>query len=457
MQKWNYEKIKNFVNSKSKSILLTEYSSDIHSNTILRFKCLCGQIYEKPFAKFKAYNSTFLCLDCGKKIKIERTAKTQTITQEEFEIVVKEKSEDTILVLGDYCGARNRILVQCKLCNKKWSPFALSLQSGNRCQCNIQIQGKKKRMKMSEFIRKANELNPQIEVIGKLITTMKKIKIRCRNCDFEFERIAGSLIHQKSFCPKCHEMRIQNKMTNEDFKLKIEKISPNIQILEEYKSYHEKIQCRCKNCNHIWWANPKNLIQGSNCKPCGQLRTGNILRKSDSQFKKEVFDLVGDEYIILGTYESKSNKILMKHNNCGHIYENTPNSFLRGNRCPLCKQSKGEKAIKEFLIKNKIKFKIQKRFNDCRDVEPLPFDFYLPDNNICIEYDGHQHFKPVGFGSKNELKIVKGFIIVLIHEEIKNNYCKENNIELIRIPYWEKDNISTILTKKFHSPAPSQN
>ena len=61
---------------------------------------------------------------------------------------------------------------------------------------------------------------------------------------------------------------------------------------------------------------------------------------------------------------------------------------------------------------------------------PLKFDFYLPDYNCCIEYDGKQHFEPIDyFGGKN------GFIKTQERDDIKNQYCKNNDIKLIRIPY----------------------
>lgn len=81
--------------------------------------------------------------------------------------------------------------------------------------------------------------------------------------------------------------------------------------------------------------------------------------------------------------------------------------------------------------------KEKKRFDGCKNQKKLPFDFYLNDFNIIIEYDGIQHFKP----SFNE----KEFKNIKVNDEIKNKFCKDNNIKLIRIPYWEFENIENIL------------
>ena len=97
------------------------------------------------------------------------------------------------------------------------------------------------------------------------------------------------------------------------------------------------------------------------------------------------------------------------------------------------KMSYGEKLIMDSLIKRDIKFKYDNSLKDCK----LRFDFYLPEHNICIEYDGIQHFKPVEkFGGKEEFEKMK------IRDQIKNEWCLKNRIKLIRFSY--KDNIDYI-------------
>ena len=80
----------------------------------------------------------------------------------------------------------------------------------------------------------------------------------------------------------------------------------------------------------------------------------------------------------------------------------------------------------------------------------LPFDFYIPDLNICIEYDGEQHFEPVDFGGKGKEYAEKRFKAQQKRDNIKTEYCKNNNIKLIRIPYWEFDNVENILKQELN-------
>ena len=73
------------------------------------------------------------------------------------------------------------------------------------------------------------------------------------------------------------------------------------------------------------------------------------------------------------------------------------------------------------------------------------FWFYLPDYNLLIEYDGRQHFEISEYFGGYE-----GFINTKIRDTIKNIYCRNNNIDLLRIPYWEFDNIENILIDKLN-------
>ena len=112
----------------------------------------------------------------------------------------------------------------------------------------------------------------------------------------------------------------------------------------------------------------------------------------------------------------------------------------RGQLSCGCLKSLGEKKITELLISNNIKFTKQKKFDKCIYKRRLSFDFYLPEMNILVEYDGIQHFEPVKqFGGKESFDVNK------IRDEIKNKYCEDNKIHLIRIKYIDFENIEQIL------------
>ena len=116
-------------------------------------------------------------------------------------------------------------------------------------------------------------------------------------------------------------------------------------------------------------------------------------------------------------------------------FNQLPYVHLRGNGCPKCKKSNGENMIENFLLDNNIHFMKQKKFKNCKDKRCLPFDFYLPEHNYCVEFDGKQHFESVKYwGGILNLEYRQR------HDEIKDNFCIINNINLLRIKY--DDNIN---------------
>ena len=130
---------------------------------------------------------------------------------------------------------------------------------------------------------------------------------------------------------------------------------------------------------------------------------------------------------------------------CGKVYRSCIDYIKNGNyRCPSCSNasSKGELEIKKILEEMDVNFIPQYKFSDCKYKRCLPFDFYLPDYRICIEYDGEQHFEICFSQSQEE------FDTSIKRDKIKDDYCVKNNIKLIRIPYFEFKNIKRILKKQ---------
>ena len=134
---------------------------------------------------------------------------------------------------------------------------------------------------------------------------------------------------------------------------------------------------------------------------------------------------------ILENYNNGKDSIQCKCKQHNIIWQANKYNILHGSGCPKCNQSLGEKIISEWLVLHNIAFIPQKKFIDCIDIRLLPFDFYLPKLNKCIEYDGEQHFK-----SKDYFGGQESFEITQCHDKIKNEYCKINNIPLLRIPYY---------------------
>jgi len=167
---------------------------------------------------------------------------------------------------------------------------------------------------------------------------------------------------------------------------------------------------------------PKYHVKGYNCQKC----SGKFM--NTEYFIQKANTIHGFKYDYKNTkFLNSSTKVKIICPIHGE-FEQTANSHLNGRGCSACNESKGEKEIMKFLVKNNLVFKRQYKFDDCKNINYLPFDFYLPKHNTCIEYHGIQHYKPVKiFGG------VDSFRKTLIRDNIKFNYCLTNKINLIII------------------------
>ena len=133
--------------------------------------------------------------------------------------------------------------------------------------------------------------------------------------------------------------------------------------------------------------------------------------------RKDTYDYCEKKnYKILSPYIESIEKILIDFN-CGHEPNwISPASLKQGHGCPKCDESKGEREIRLYLEKNNIEFMQEYKFDNCKYKDFLRFDFCIPSLNLCIEFDGEQHFKEKDFfGGKDSLRLTQE------RDEIKNN------------------------------------
>ena len=189
-------------------------------------------------------------------------------------------------------------------------------------------------------------------------------------------------------------------------------------------------------------------LRGHGCQTCGvEKSTYKINEKKKLKFKNFIsrFKKIHDKLKINFTekwwqenYENAYTKISVicpKHGE----FKSKINSLLNGVSCPKCNESKGERKIRQYLEENNIDYKYQYPIKIEGRKKPLYFDFYIPEKNLAIEFDGVFHYKD---HPKQSLEIQKE------RDELKNQYCKENIINLLRIPYWEYKNIKEILKEE---------
>lgn len=282
-----------------------------------------------------------------------------------------------------------------------------------------------------EYVADVAAINPDIEIVDKYIDAKTKILHRCKIDGYEWY-VRPHDILQGSGCPVCSKCK---KYTHNEYVTMVSNINSNIKVIDKYINIKTKILHRCIICGNEWTAIPSNILHGNGCPICSTLNASSKRLKTHEQYVIEV-EKINFNIEVIEQYVNSRTPILHKCKIDGCVWYASPNNILKGHGCPKCNVSNGEKSITNWLNEKHILYESQKRFNDCRDKQPLPFDFYLPVYNMAIEYNGIQHYKSIDYFGGEEV-----FKYTIKHDKIKENYCKENNIRLFIIPYFEDINI----------------
>lgn len=214
-----------------------------------------------------------------------------------------------------------------------------------------------------------------------------------------------------------------------------------------YKGARVKLIIICKKHGEFS-TTPDSHIHKHGCPICGVdiVKTKRWSSYDTSKFVNNAVELWGERYTYNNSIYTKALQPIIVTCRIHGDWETSPGNFLAGYGCPKCKSSKGNLIIDKWLKDNGIFYKREYRFTECRDKKPLPFDFAVFSDEdyrtlvYLIEYDGEQHYIPVmPRGGISALALTKN------HDIIKDNYTIVNKIPLLRIPYWNKDNIGVIL------------
>lgn len=194
------------------------------------------------------------------------------------------------------------------------------------------------------------------------------------------------------------------------------------------KEGHAYWICQCECGNII--STRGTFLRSGITKSCGCIH-------SEIVSKQKVIDLTGQKFhyltVLKRDYSKKSKQpCWICKCDCGNIVSVRGDDLRQGRTksCGCYKGSQGEDKIKDILLFLQIEFEQQKTFNNLKHQRKLKFDFFLPKYNCCIEYQGQQHYKAVEyFGGEQSFKENQ------LRDNIKREWCKENNIKLIEIPY----------------------
>lgn len=279
--------------------------------------------------------------------------------------------------------------------------------------------------------------------------TEKPCEITCNNCQRHYFFAYAGLIARrarrncKNVCRYCENNNWTARQNQaKDKALWLLKNKPSITLKSEIKTWasREPALWHCSNCNHDFISSLAIMFNKNNLE-CPWCETHPQEYSLDMILEKSQ-ELWGNEYSVLKinpeVNTSGSKRITIEHQKCGFKYSVNLYNFLHGQGCPKCRASHGERKVRTYLQNHKFFFQEQKIVEI--NGHKLKLDFYLEEQGkkFAIEYNGIQHYQPVSLFNGQ-----KGFNSQCYRDNLKQQYCKENDIELIIIPYNDESLITT--------------
>lgn len=293
-----------------------------------------------------------------------------------------------------------------------------------------------KKLTTKDFIEKAKKVHGDKYDYSKVNYERSTIKV-CIICPEhgEFQQSPNAHLRGQG-CPKCPRKKRASKFDTESFIAEARKIHGNMYDYSKtiLKNVQDKVTITCP-IHGDFKQRIYDHLKGNGCPLCRGTRKYTV-----DEFINRAREVHGDKYDYSNIFEYVNNTtpvsiICPIH---GQFYQTPMHHINNKCGCPKCNESKGERVIESWLIENKIKyihpFVIENVPTNIRKTGIIKPDFYLPDYNLIIEYNGKQHYIPQkGFGGdikfENQVK----------RDSYLRTYCLIQGIKLLEIPYTEKN------------------
>lgn len=368
------------------------------------------------------------------------------LTYDEVKHYIEVESNSGCKLLSEkYMGNKVPLHIQCA-CGNKFEVHFNSFKTNNKRQCNDcghKLIANHRQKTQIQFETEVKHMtNGEYEVLGKYINSDTPIDILHKTCGEVNPMIPNNILRGATCRPCSYIKRNREKRHSfSDIKKYIE--SQDYKLLDKsYVNCDEDLTLKCPIEHRPFkmsFDRFKNA--GQRCPTCARIRTieGKTIKK------EQVYRLLTDLKFVFKQFVSEyknSESYFIAECYDGHLFKTNYKKLSISRKCPTCSMSKGEQSINKVLKDNMINFNYNPRSIDCinKRGNVLPFDFSL--NTVLIEYDGEYHFEKVNYTyNQSDEKFER----TKEHDKIKNQYCIDNNIPLIRIPYWEFNNIEYIL------------
>lgn len=202
---------------------------------------------------------------------------------------------------------------------------------------------------------------------------------------------------------------------------------------------------------------PDNHYKGQGCPECGRVIQRNSKLKTHNEFIEDAKLAHGEKYDYSETrYVDSYTKVMIRCIDHDLIFKQSPTTHIDGQTgCKKCQrfESSGEKSVSSYLDSHNFEYVREKTFKTCKLTKngAMKFDFYLPELNLLIEYDGEQHFLPVKFWSGDGEKNLES---CKVRDKFKTEWAQSNGYKLLRICYKDLKRVDQVLDEYLGSLLP---
>lgn len=324
---------------------------------------------------------------------------------------------------AEYINGSSKVLIICNEHGDFYQRASAHLEGQGCIECRLD----KRKIGLINFLTKSNQIHSNrydYSLVDKYVNSRSKVSVICLEHGI-FEITPNHHINRKQGCSDCKKLGLVKFVEKSN---EVHSNRYDYSSIDKYVNNKSKVEIIC-SLHGIFSQRVSDHISGVACPKCSKeinkvsidefINRSNFIHYNRYKYSKSI------------KFNSNKDKIEIYCENHGKFRQRV-DMHLRGQGCPKCRESKGEIFIRNYLQDRGIEFVSQKKFSDCKYKKELLFDFYLPNSNICIEYNGLQHYESVKyFGGINKFNEQK------IRDKIKNEYCKNNNIHLITIKYDE--------------------
>jgi hypothetical protein len=338
----------------------------------------------------------------------------------------------------NYKGSKAKVQIGCKLHGIFWQTPNRHLTGEGCYECGKIAASEKTTLNQTVVVTRFESIHGDRYDYSKVIYKNSKIKVEigCKIHGFFWQEPTSHF--RGDGCPDCSGRKKLNTVAVVNKFISVHGNRYNYSEVN-YESIGKKVKIGCK-IHGFFWQEPTSHCNGHGCQSCSGTKK---LDRPTMIDKFEATHGIRYDYSEV-VCEGAMVKVKIRCNKHGYFWQ-SPSSHSRGAGCPACKESRGETVIRNYLT-DRVDFEAEKMFKKYKEVSRLKFDFWIPSLNTCIEYQGRQHYKAIGFFGGE-----KSLISLKERDRKKAAFCIKNNIKLIIIPYWDFDNIESILKRELKS------